>query len=113
MGLGIAVIVIGITAIAFPLTATLIFITLIGFGLLFDGISRIIEGATEKARHKWNRIFNIVTGIVSVILSAIIITIPFMGEIIISLLIALALLITGVLIITSGFYGNKIMRNPI
>lgn len=113
MGLGIAVIALGIAAIAFPLAATIIFITLIGFGLLFDGISRVIEGVAEKARHKWNRIFNIVTGVVSVFLAAIIISMPFIGEIFISFMIALALLITGVVIITSGLYGNRIMRNTI
>ncbi len=113
MGLGIAVISIGIAAIAFPLAATLVFIAFIAFGLLFDGISRIIEGVSEKARHLWNRIFNIGTGIVSVILSAIIIAMPFIGEIFISLMIAFALLITGFVIITSGIYGNRIMRTPI
>lgn len=113
MGLGIAVIAIGIAAIAFPLAATLVFIALITFGLLFDGISRIIEGVAEKTRHRWNRAFNIGTGIVSIFLSAIIIAMPFIGEIFISLLIAFALLITGLVILTSGLYGNRIMRNTI
>ncbi|MDN5868302.1 MAG: DUF308 domain-containing protein [Candidatus Nitrosocosmicus sp.] len=113
MGLGIAVIAIGIAAIAFPLAATLVFIALIAFGLLFDGISRIIEGVIEKTRHRWNRAINIGTGIVSIFLSTIIIAMPFMGEIFISLLIAFALLITGLVILTSGLYGNRIMRNTI
>lgn len=113
MGLGIAVISIGIAAIAFPLAATLVFIALIAFGLFFDGVSRIVEGVAEKARHLWNRAFNIGTGVVSVILSALIIAMPFLGEIFISLMIAFALLITGVVIITSGLYGNRIMRNTI
>jgi uncharacterized membrane protein HdeD (DUF308 family) len=113
MGLGIAVIGIGIAAIAFPLAATLVFITLIGLGLLFDGVSRVIEGIAEKTRHKWNRIFNTITGVVSIFLSAIIISMPFIGEIFISLMIAFALLITGIVIITSGFYGNRITRNTI
>ena len=51
MGLGIAVIAIGIAAIAFPLAAALVFIALIAFGVLFDGVSRIVEGVAEKARH--------------------------------------------------------------
>jgi uncharacterized membrane protein HdeD (DUF308 family) len=113
MGLGIAVIAIGIAAIAFPMAAALVFIALIAFGLLFDGASRIIEGVAEKARHLWNRAFNIGTGVVSVILSVMIIAMPFIGEIFISLMIAFALLITGVVIITSGLYGNRIMRNTV
>lgn len=113
MGLGIAVIALGIAAIAFPLAATLVFIALIAFGLLFDGVSRIIEGVAEKARHVWNRAFNVGTGVVSVVLSVMIIVMPFIGEIFISLMIAFALLITGVVIITSGLYGNRIMRNTI
>lgn len=113
IGLGIAVIVIGIAAIAFPLAATLVFIALIGFGILFDGISRIIEGVAEKTRRRWNRAFNIGTGAVSIFLSAIIITMPFIGQIFISFLIAFALLITGLVILTNGIYGNRIMRNTI
>jgi uncharacterized membrane protein HdeD (DUF308 family) len=113
IGLGVAVIGIGIAAITFPLAATLVFISLIAFGLLFDGISRIIEGVVEKTRHRWNRVFNIGTGIVSVFLSGIIITMSFIGEIFISLLIAFALLITGLVILTSGIYGNRIMRKPV
>lgn len=113
IGLGSAVIALGIAAIVFPMLATLVFIALIGFGLLFDGISRVIEGVAEKARHRWNRIFNIGTGAVSIFLSAIIISMPFIGQIFISILIAFALLITGLVILTNGIYGNKMMRNTI
>ncbi|MGD9673446.1 MAG: DUF308 domain-containing protein [Candidatus Nitrosocosmicus sp.] len=111
MGLGIIVMAIGVAAIVFPLAATVIFIALIAFGLLFDGVSRIIEGTVERARHGWNRAFNMAAGIVSIILSIIIITMPSIGEIFISLLIAFALFITGFVILIGGIYGNRLIRN--
>ena len=52
ISLGIAVIILGIIAIAFPLITSIIVMALFGVSLLFNGVSKIIHGVTTgKGTH--------------------------------------------------------------
>lgn len=62
ISLGIAVIILAIIAIAFPLITSIIVIALLGVALLFSGVSKIIHGVNNRQRNKWNRGFSVATG---------------------------------------------------
>jgi uncharacterized membrane protein HdeD (DUF308 family) len=77
--------------------------------LLFDGISRVIHGIADKSSNKASRIFSIVAGVISIVLSIMIIASPFLGAVFISILLSISLLIVGIQMITSGVLGRRIV----
>ncbi len=69
IALGIAVIMLAIIAVAFPLITSIIVVTLLGDALLFSSISKIIHGVYNKQRNRWNRGLSVATGVFSTILA--------------------------------------------
>ena len=111
IALGIAVIVLAIIAIAFPLIASIVLITLLGIALLFSGISKIIHGVNDKYSKKWHRGFNVAAGVLSVVLAIAILIFPIFGIAFAGLLIAISMLITGIQMISSGASGRMADNN--
>ena len=112
MALGIAVIILAIIAIAFPLITSIIVVTLLGVALLFSGVSKIIHGVNNKQRNRWNRGFSVATGVFSILLAIMILVFPVFGIAFAGLLIGISLLITGIQMISSGVSG-KMVNNSI
>jgi len=110
IGLGIAVIILAIIAIAFPLITSIIIIALLGIALLFSGISKIIHGINDKQNKIWKRGFSVAVGVFSVILAIMILVFPVFGIAFAGLLIGISLLVTGVQMIAIGVTG-KIKNN--
>lgn len=114
ISLGIAIIILAIVAVTFPLITSIIVISLLGIALLFSGISKIIDGINEKHIRNWKWGFIVGSGILSIILSIAILVFPVIGIIIAGLLIGISLLVTGVQMISSGLFGriknNKDLR---
>jgi uncharacterized membrane protein HdeD (DUF308 family) len=108
IGLGIAVIVLAVIAVAFPLITSIIVIALLGVALLFSGVSKIIHGISDKQRKKWNRGFSVATGALSIILAIMILVFPVFGIAFAGLLIAISLAITGIQMIFSGISGKMV-----
>ena len=106
VGLGIIVIILSIIAMAFPV-ATGIFL-IIFLAVLFDGISRVIHGVSDKASHNASRIFSIVAGVIAIALSIMIMASPFLGAVFVSILLSISLLIIGIQMITSGVIGRRL-----
>lgn len=106
IGLGIAVIVIAIIAVLFPLITSIIVVSLLGVALLFTGVSKIIYGINDKHSKGWNRGFSIATGALSIILAIMILAFPVFGVVFAGLLIGIALLVTGVHMILMGASGR-------
>ncbi|MBA3749706.1 MAG: DUF308 domain-containing protein [Nitrosopumilus sp.] len=106
IGLGIAVIILAIIAIAFPLITSIIIIALLGVALLFSGISKIIHGIDDKQSKSWKRGFGIAVGVFSVILAIMILVFPVFGIAFAGLLIGISLLVTGVQMIAIGATGR-------
>ena len=111
IALGIAVIVLAIISIVFPLIASIIVITLFGFALLFSGFSKIIHGINDKFSRGWRKGLSIAVGSFSVLLAIMILTFPVLGIAFAGLLIGIALLVTGIHIITIGTIGRKDIDN--
>ena len=109
IALGIAVIVLAIISIGFPLIASIILVTLFGVALLFSGISKIIHGISDKYSKNWKRGFSVGVGALSVVLAVMILIFPVFGIAFAGLLIGIALLVTGFQMITTGISGRMEM----
>jgi uncharacterized membrane protein HdeD (DUF308 family) len=111
IGLGIAVIVLAIISISFPLIASVIVISLLGIALLLSGISKIIHGINDKHNKNWKRGLSIAAGSFSIILAIMIFIFPVLGIAFAGLLIGIALLVTGLQMITNGVASRSEMRD--
>ncbi len=106
IALGIAVIMLAIIAVAFPLITSIIVVTLLGDALLFSSISKIIHGVYNKQRNRWNRGLSVATWVFSTILAITILVFPVFGIAFAGLLIGISPLITGIQMISSGVSGK-------
>jgi uncharacterized membrane protein HdeD (DUF308 family) len=106
ISLGIAIIILAIIATAFPLTTSIIVISILGIALLFSGISRIIEGINEKHNRNWKWGFIIAAGAIALLLAIMILIFPVVGIVYAGILIGISLLVTGVQMIFSGLSGR-------
>ena len=110
VGLGIIVIVLSIIAMAFPVATGIFLLIFLAVALLFDGISRVIHGVSDRSSHNHNasRIFSIVAGVIAIALSVMIMASPFLGAVFVSILLSISLLIIGIQMITSGVIGRRL-----
>ena len=108
VGLGIIVIILSIIAMAFPVATGIFLLIFLAVALLFDGISRVIHGVSDKASHNASRIFSIVAGVIAIALSIMIMASPFLGAVFVSILLSISLLIIGIQMITSGVIGRRL-----
>ena len=110
VGLGIIVIVLSIIAMAFPVATGIFLLIFLAVALLFDGISRVIHGVSDRSSHSHNasRIFSIVAGVIAIALSVMIMASPFLGAVFVSILLSISLLIIGIQMITSGVIGRRL-----
>jgi uncharacterized membrane protein HdeD (DUF308 family) len=114
IGLGIIAVALAIIALAFPLIATGVLIALVSFGLMFNGIARIIQGMavryyeTIRGISKWYKVLTIGVGVLSIILAIIIIVSPALGVFFLALVLSIALLINGIEMIILGITGRRL-----
>lgn len=113
IGLGILVIILSSLVLAFPAFTSIFIVMLVGFALMFDGVSRVIKGINNKYEEKkWSRAFSIGSGIISIILAIMILVFPLVGVIFVGLLIGIAALIIGSQIILEGVTGRIKSKDP-
>ena len=82
-------------------------VTLFGIGLAFIGIARIVHGIFDKKISKWSRALLIGIDILSIVVSFIVFTKPFLGLFLFILVLIVNLLIIGIEIIVLGVSGNR------
>jgi uncharacterized membrane protein HdeD (DUF308 family) len=111
IGLGILVLIFAGLAVAFPDVTAFIVVIFIGIALLFNGIARVVEGMSGK-HSGWSRAALIGVGILSIILSIAVMVSPVFGAVLAGIIVAIALLITGMQMVATGFAGQR-MTNPI
>jgi uncharacterized membrane protein HdeD (DUF308 family) len=93
---------------AFPVATGIFLLIFLAVALLFDGISRVIHGVSDKSSHHVSRIFSIVAGVIAIALSIMIMASPFLGAVFVSILLSISLLIIGIQMITSGVIGRRL-----
>lgn len=113
IGLGIIVIIIALIAMSFPVAAGYFVIMLLAIALLVDGISRIVHSIRDNHSRTWSKGFSIGVGILSIILAIVVIADPVIGLALAGILIGVALLITGIQIISSGITGISRKQNSL
>jgi uncharacterized membrane protein HdeD (DUF308 family) len=107
-GLGILVIILALVVIGFPEGTAVFLIILMGIALLIDGISRLVHGFGDKVSRRWSKGFRIGVGVLEIALGILVMISPAVGVAFVALIIAIALLIVGVQMVSGGISGRRI-----
>jgi uncharacterized membrane protein HdeD (DUF308 family) len=99
--LGIALIVIGMVAIAFPFVATIAAKTVIGWLFLIGGVIQVVHAFSTQ---KWSAfLFELIVGVLYVLAGGWMAFFPFAGIITLTIFLAVFFVIEGVIEIAMGF----------
>ena len=112
IGIGILDIALAVAAIAFPLFASLVVIVLAAIALLFSGISSVLAGIGNKGESRLVMAVNIGVGALTIVVADIALISPFFGAFVVAWMIAIALLIYGMRLITIGTIGERRTMTP-
>ena len=107
VGLGVLALIFGSIAVGYPVHTAVFVIIMLGIGLLFAGISHVVNGLGNKESPGWARGFSIGAGALAIILSFLVIASPYAGAVFVSLFLGIALLIIGIEIIAVGWTGRR------
>jgi uncharacterized membrane protein HdeD (DUF308 family) len=101
VGLVVLALIFGSIAVGYPVSTAVLVIFMLGFGLLFIGISHIVNGLGNKEGPGWARGFS-GAGPLAIALSFLVMASPYAGAVFVSVFLGLALLIIGIEIIVVG-----------
>lgn len=101
MILGIALVILGVLAIVFPLASTILAKTFLGWLLLIGGVVQVVQAFSTQ---KWGQfILNLIIGILYVLVGGWLAFFPLSGIITLTILLAAVFIVNGVLEIGMGF----------
>jgi uncharacterized membrane protein HdeD (DUF308 family) len=103
VGLVVLALIFGSIAVGYPLSTAVLVIFMLGFSLLFIGISHIVNGLGNKEGPGWARGFSIGAGALAIALSFLVMASPCAGAV----FLGIALLIIGIEIIVVGSTGRR------
>jgi uncharacterized membrane protein HdeD (DUF308 family) len=107
VGLGVLALIFGSIAVAAPVSTAVFVIFMLGFGLLFLGISHVVYGVGSSQSPGWARGFSIGAGALAIAISFLVMASPFAGAVFVSVFLGIALLIIGIEIIVVGATGRR------
>ena len=107
VGLGVLALIFGSIAVAAPVSTAVFVIFMLGFGLLFLGISHVVYGLGSSESPRWARGFSIGAGALAIAISFLVMASPFAGAVFVSVFLGIALLIIGIEIIVVGATGRR------
>jgi uncharacterized membrane protein HdeD (DUF308 family) len=110
VGLGVLAIIFGSIAVAAPVSTAVFVIFMLGFGLLFLGISHVVYGVGSSQSPGWTRGFSIGAGALAIAISFLVMASPFAGAV--SVFLGIALLIIAIEIIVVGATGRRMQLMP-
>ncbi|MFQ5552379.1 MAG: DUF308 domain-containing protein [Thermoplasmata archaeon] len=102
---GIIALALGIAAIVAPGFGPAVLFVLLGVGLLFYGVSRISSEALPADKPSGHRLFHGILGVIIILLALGVIFVPSLGDAILVVVLSLALLIGGIVELSSGVQG--------
>jgi uncharacterized membrane protein HdeD (DUF308 family) len=105
--LGVITITISGLPMIFPLFAFEIIVFLISFGLLFNGIGRIMQGVSSKTADRWYRVTVIGFGIFAIVFSVLVLVYPILST---TIMLSVVFLILGIECIMAGTTGQRAMN---
>jgi uncharacterized membrane protein HdeD (DUF308 family) len=103
--------IIGIAILGFftPKLTTQYLVLLLGFGLLANGVVRLVDGFRNKDVYETSTLlFRVGAGVVSAAIAVLVLVFPVFGFILILLIISIALLITGIELLVVGIRGRRV-----
>ena len=109
VGLGFLALIFGSIAVGAPVPTAVFVIFMLGFGLLFIGISHVVNGFGNKESPGWARGFSIGAGALAIALSFLVMASPYAGAVFASVFLGIALLIIGIEIIAVGWTGRRML----
>ena len=112
VGLGVLAIIFGSIVVATPVSTAVFLIFMLGFGLLFLGISHVVYGVGSSQSPGWARGFSIGAGALAIAISFLVMASPFAGAVFVSIFLGIALLIIGIEIIVVGATGRRMQMMP-
>jgi uncharacterized membrane protein HdeD (DUF308 family) len=112
VGLGVLALIFGSIAVGYPVSTSVFVIFMLGFGLLFAGISHIVYGVGSSQSPGWARGFSIGAGALAIAISFFVMASPFAGAVFVSIFLGIALLIIGIEIIVVGVTGRRMQMTP-
>jgi uncharacterized membrane protein HdeD (DUF308 family) len=107
IGLGLGIIGFAVLGFLTPQLTTQWLIILLGLGLLANGILRIIDGLRNIEYERFTRLFRLGTGAVSVVISILVLVNPRFGFYLLMVIIAIALVVTGIELLMVGIKGKR------
>jgi uncharacterized membrane protein HdeD (DUF308 family) len=112
VGLGVLALIFGSITVGAPVSTAVFVIIMLGIGLLFAGISHVVNGLGNKESPGWARGFSIGAGALAIALSFLVIASPYAGAMFVSIFLGIALLIIGIEIIVVGSTGRRMQMTP-
>jgi uncharacterized membrane protein HdeD (DUF308 family) len=109
VGLGVLALIFGSIAVGYPVSTAVFVIFMLGFGLLFIGISHVVYGIGNSQGPGWARGFSIGAGALAIAISFLVMASPFAGAVFVSVFLGIALLIIGIEIIAVGWTGRRML----
>ena len=94
VGLGVLAIIFGSIAVAAPVSTAVFVIFMLGFGLLFLGISHVAYGVGSQSPG-WARGFSIGAGALAIAISFLIMASPFAGAAFVSIFLGIEIIVIG------------------
>jgi uncharacterized membrane protein HdeD (DUF308 family) len=107
VGLGVLALIFGSIAVGAPVSTAVFVIFMLGFGLLFLGISHVVYGVGNSQSPGWARGFSIGAGALAIAISFLVMASSFAGAVFVSVFLGIALLIIGIEIIAVGVTGTR------
>jgi len=107
VGLGVLALIFGSIAVGYPVSTGVFVIIMLGIGLLFAGISHVVNGLGNKESPGWARGFSIGAGALAIAISFLVMASPYAGAVFVSIFMGIALLIIGIEIIAVGWTGRR------
>ena len=107
VGLGVLALIFGSIAVGYPVSTGVFVIIMLGIGLLFAGISHVVNGLGNKQSPGWARGFSIGAGALAIAISFLVMASPYAGAVFVSIFLGIALLIIGIEIIAVGWTGRR------
>jgi uncharacterized membrane protein HdeD (DUF308 family) len=102
---------IGIAILGFftPTLTTKYLVYFLGFGLLANGVVRIVDGFRNKDVYETSTLlFRVGAGVLSAAIAVLVLVFPVFGSILLLLIVSIALLITGIELVIAGIRGRRI-----
>ena len=106
IGLGLVILGFGIFTISNPEASVKFMIFIIAIALLINGAVRIIHSRSKNEKNK-NQKFQLIAGIISIVLGIFVLAAPEIGFYILVIVIVIALIIQGIELIIGGIRGKR------